>query len=442
VLGQDTSGATTAVSYLNQERAANGLPAVSLDESLLLPTCTAEDHQIAAGGQAQFTTTTAPWDDAPFHEAALYDPDWNLASFAYYSASESDFGSLGGGDWTCMWFASTATPPQEFYAYTGDEGRVNVPGYEHTAEYVCSSGNCTLETPASELGLGIDAVTGPNLLVWAPGLGDEATVSAVTLQASGGSTVPVISLPWSPATILVPTEPLLPNTSYTATVGWTSGGEAATQSFSFETAGVTGGLSESGTQPGPVKIDVDLSYNFGSPDPTITLTGPTHLSGAAIHDASMKAGQYTWKPTLGAGVWRACATLPAIDAGVALDPACRSFTLFDSPRLKLSATLLRRNHMQYVRLSAGAGAVGRAAKLDLDYLDKQKKGYFYPVDSRLRLRRSQLIPITPPVPQNDLTHQVVVYVSTKRFTLHAIPYAADTREHEYRFASSEGAAHP
>ncbi len=70
-----TSPAAQAIAYLNQQRAANGIPPVTLDESLLLPTCTALNHEIAAGAEGtQFTADSSPWDDASFHQETLYNP--------------------------------------------------------------------------------------------------------------------------------------------------------------------------------------------------------------------------------------------------------------------------------------------------------------------------------------------------------------------------------
>src|SRR3954451_7961959 len=135
-----------AVDFLNQQRAANQIPAnVTLDDYRTTgcrnhnqymeqnglghgedpgkPGYTAEgadysnSGEVLAEGGVQWSATVNPWDFAPLHQSLMFDPQVNSAGY-----DEA-------GGFACMRFgfdfASSPTP--QLYAYTADSGRTDVP---------------------------------------------------------------------------------------------------------------------------------------------------------------------------------------------------------------------------------------------------------------------------------------------------------------------------
>jgi hypothetical protein len=240
----DTSGAARAIAVLNQQRAANGIPPVRLDQSLLESSCTEANHNIASAFSG-WSADSSPWDNAPFHQAILYDPAQPVASYAVYAPNESSFpGVPPGTHWTCMWFnwndawSAVDSGSPRFYAFTGDDGRANVPYSEKAAE--------SPYTPAEVLGL--SQPSGPNLLVFALGIGLNLHIMSATLTSASGRSVAVatvdgtstydgepVGFPWHG--VIIPKAPLAPRSAYTASVHWEgSDGTIYPQTFSFTTA--------------------------------------------------------------------------------------------------------------------------------------------------------------------------------------------------------------
>jgi hypothetical protein len=171
----DTSGAAHAIPTLNEQRAANGIPPVMLDQTLLRTTCTIQNHHIASPWSS-WSASSSPWDEAPLHQSILYNPAEGVAAYGVYGANESSFAALGGPSWTCMWFTWDWTAPSPtgaptFYAFTADQGRSDVPVSENANEWPT--------TPAAMVGLASE--TGPNLLVYALGIGASPHIIAATL---------------------------------------------------------------------------------------------------------------------------------------------------------------------------------------------------------------------------------------------------------------------
>ncbi len=139
--GYDTSGAANAITWLNQQREANGIPPLTLDQSTLKQSCTLADHWIASPS-TQWNAEDSPWDNAPLHQEWLYNPFATTASYAVYGPSESDFSSLGESvsDWTCMWFGvpssnAPAGAQPAFYSFTAANGPGDVPVSETASEW-------------------------------------------------------------------------------------------------------------------------------------------------------------------------------------------------------------------------------------------------------------------------------------------------------------------
>jgi hypothetical protein len=179
-------GWQTALRFLNEQRRANGIPAVKDYQPFATSWCPNESAPFIAGelfrewSSANFWARAAsPWDDAPLHQQDQYDPAYTKIG---YEADPS--GCLGGGD-----PAPTPSRPR-FYAYVSDLG----PSAAPTSEAIPD------ELPFSpEQVAGIKAkLTGPVLIAYALGLPGEqmvslpASVSVATVSvttAATGSTV-------------------------------------------------------------------------------------------------------------------------------------------------------------------------------------------------------------------------------------------------------------
>lgn len=248
LLGPLEARATTAseaISVLNQQRAANGIPAVALDQSLLKSECTLQNHHVAAQGTGGWSVNASPWSNAPLHKSFIYDPVKTSASYGVFSEFKSTNSSFPSSEaeWQCMWFAwnweaTTETGNPHFYNYVGERGPSAAPYKEEASEWPF--------TPQQEAGLPSETPTGPSLLVYALGLGASPHILSASLESSSGQSVPVRSVdgtsryegqagffPWAGA--VIPVNPLVPGTSYTANVVWSGAEGESTQTFSFTT---------------------------------------------------------------------------------------------------------------------------------------------------------------------------------------------------------------
>jgi hypothetical protein len=249
------TSAEEAVAFLNQQRAANGIPPVPLDQSLLRPECTMENHHVASMAVTAWSATASPWSGGPLHQSILYDPTATGAAygeFAEFKSNNPSFPSTP-GPWACMWFtwnAEAAAAPgafgtkagaaaqPAFYAFVSERGPSAVPAQEVSYEWPGA--------PAEMVGLPQGATTGPNLLVYALHMGASHIVSA-SLTSAAGTPVEVRTVdggtyyqgqpwfaPWRGD--VIPVSPLAWSTLYNATVVWADSHEhQATQTFSFTT---------------------------------------------------------------------------------------------------------------------------------------------------------------------------------------------------------------
>jgi hypothetical protein len=266
--------AEQAVQFLNQQRAANQIPAnVQLDsyrttgchnhvrymeqnglkhgEQPGEPGYTPEgaDYSnsgevLAEGGQG-FSETTNPWDAAPLHQGLLFDPSVNQAGY------DDD------GVFFCMRFGFDFTAPSSptFYAFTSNTGREGVP----TSETVNGEGPYA---PQEAVGIPQGTPTGPQILFFVDGFGSKNHATAFSLKGPGGgeveakmvdSTTPPPNNPdaqsYGPAFHtggdLIPVHQLDPFTDYQVSVTWHNddNGQEMAQTLSFKTAGFQRGLA-------------------------------------------------------------------------------------------------------------------------------------------------------------------------------------------------------
>jgi hypothetical protein len=248
--------ASEAIALLNSQRAANGIPPVMSDQSLLRPECDIEDHEIAAPESNAWSASESPWASAPAHESILYNPLATSAAYGTYATFGSNGSTFQPGQqsgWQCMWFgwnnsaiAEVGTP--HFYSYLSPEGPSSVPVSEVASEWPA--------TPQQAAGLtGVES--GPSILVYALGLGSRPHIVSAALTSTSGEAVTVRTVDgtttyegqnvlWSWAGDVIPASPLQPGVSYTATVVWEGAeGVQATQAVAFTTK--REGLAEADT---------------------------------------------------------------------------------------------------------------------------------------------------------------------------------------------------
>jgi hypothetical protein len=244
--------------FLNAERARNGLPAVTQinayqelgcanhlrymarnDGALVhgekpsRPGYTPEGNFLNGPGGSEvlarapgWAARSNPWATAPSHLYLLLNPA--VVSTGY--ADDEDF--------VCQRMSTSpaGSAPLRFYAWTGTEGRVNVPYKEKAAERPY--------TPQQLVGISADRLTGPNLMVFSAGnlgtpvaagiVGPDGAVDTRLVNEHTHNSVGDGSW-FRGGGIIIPRYPLRPNTKYLAVVAWTNQGQARTQTFEFRT---------------------------------------------------------------------------------------------------------------------------------------------------------------------------------------------------------------
>jgi hypothetical protein len=255
-----------AVQFLNQQRAANQIPAnLTVDEARTTG-CKNHNHymslngglvhgedpgnpgytpegadngnggEVLAQGGPDWSTDTNPWDAAPLHQTILFHPSSDSAG---YDASEG---------FACMrvHYVFQQAPAQAFYAYTGNLGRTGVP----PREVVCCEGPYA---PQEAVGIPQGVPTGPNILFFVDGFGSTNHAVAFSLTGPGGAPVETKMVDsttpppdgntykaFQTGGDMIPVHPLDSFTDYTATVTWHNDdtGAEMPQTVSFKTAGV------------------------------------------------------------------------------------------------------------------------------------------------------------------------------------------------------------
>jgi hypothetical protein len=264
------TSATEAVQFLNQQRAANDIPAnITVDDYLNKgcknhnaymeqnglqhgedpgkPGYTAEGSdynnigEVLTQGIVGWTASTNPWDAAPLHQTILFDPK---ASTAGYD-EDSQF--------ACMRVHSefVQRPTPTFYAYTSNTGRKDVP----TSINVNGEGPYA---PQEAVGIPQGVSTGPQILFFTDQFGAANHATSFSLKGPGGSAVEAKLVdsttpppngesykPFNSGGDLIPVHPLDPFTTYDVAVTWQDDntGVVTPQTLSFKTAGFQRGLT-------------------------------------------------------------------------------------------------------------------------------------------------------------------------------------------------------
>jgi hypothetical protein len=161
------SGAV-AIHFLNEQRSANGIPTVSLNQAFATAWCPDENELHKDGGESvreaavgtwDWSRQSSPWDDGPLHQQAQYDPLYDEAGYTYVAGS------------ACLGLGSPSTMPSRprFYAFAGDLG----PSAVAIGEFIPDEGPFSPEQVARIT----SGETGPVLILYALGLSSGARKS-------------------------------------------------------------------------------------------------------------------------------------------------------------------------------------------------------------------------------------------------------------------------
>jgi hypothetical protein len=282
---------TEAIAYLNEQRAANGIPGNLVDDTELsqgcleytnnyVPTRDQYPHEelptqpgySAAGDRAAASSDLAyrspgfpmawwgpetnPWLNAPIHLAGLFKP---TAEAAWYGESSHAACMDAGPSLAQPFSAAEVAPTPTFYSYPG-AGVKNVATSWNAGEAPF--------TPGEAVGIRQGTETGPYILLWAVG-GSSEILSAALVGPRGEDTPIKLVPPSTPAppspgnfpqettvgaygnvTYVIPPRPLKADSSYALTAQWkTYLGQVFVQTASFQTGTQTEGEKEISLRP-------------------------------------------------------------------------------------------------------------------------------------------------------------------------------------------------
>lgn len=208
-----------AVSFLNAQRSANGIPPITSVEDGLAVWCPNEASGAGGSGDRDLSAElfwddfVSPWESAPFHEALMYDPLFDVAGIV--DAVGPYDGSGGVIKAACLSTGSEKPfpPTPEGFVFYAPGGAEDVPPVFTAYEDV---------TPAERLGL--PATTGPNIVAYAISTSDAARLPYyaakvnVTLEAADGEVVPGVRFTPAIDSVIVVPPPLRANERYTGKV--------------------------------------------------------------------------------------------------------------------------------------------------------------------------------------------------------------------------------
>jgi hypothetical protein len=308
----DVSG-PDIVSFLNAQRAANGIPAGIVEDPTLSAGCAAHDNYgalnhvlvhtedsgkpgyTAAGktaaetsvlyaGAGPWTATRDPFEQAPIHLHQLLAPRLDRMG-----AAETQ----GYGCATTLASRHRPAPAQNItYTYPGD----GVQGW--VSSQIAAEGPYT---PGQQVGIAAGTRTGPYLYVSfdGPALDPFATAQATDATLTGpGGPIPVAIADNTTTGLtnylptgmeVIPRDALKPMSVYTASVAATVTpfGGGATIPFSHTWSFTTGGGQENAATISGVAAasNGDLTVSLGSvaPDATVSATGPGTAVTTAVH---------------------------------------------------------------------------------------------------------------------------------------------------------------
>lgn len=301
--GPDSSGATQAIAFLNQQRQANGIPAFTrIDNSLATSWCPNEDDgpitesRVLAGGSdpAGFTAGSSPWSAAPLHQILMYDPLARSAGWAAMTDAPFDGGEVV-PYLECMGFGNEAADPSRPTAYTF----FSELGPDAVQPSIDVQGEGPF-APQQLAGISQGTPTGPQPIFYVLGVGQVKAVSWSLTDQSTGQAVPGVhlvdsyaaqaagydpSIMWNNAVMVPPV--LQPATQYDGTARFTGdGGACVVESFAFATLQSDGsplGLSEPRMTARPCSTQESTRMAPGAPQVSVRWRRGVFVVRARLH---------------------------------------------------------------------------------------------------------------------------------------------------------------
>jgi len=433
-------GAAQAISILNAQRAANGIPAGVTVDRRLTAACAAHDRYMARGhglthrevpgargysaGGAYAATHAVlargsgwesgdPYDNAPLHLDQLLAPRLRAAGSA----------DLLGFSCTTTFPGWTRADPAAPSVYTFPGPGASAPPSEIATE--------SPFTPGSLVGIRAGSRTGPVLLVLAdaPGQPPEdnpATLSQASLTGpqgpvavktvdgetpipGGGTLAPYIS----PGGFLIPVAPLRPGTTYQAHVLITFAGQQISHSWTF---------TATGRDPHSTLVARGNSLAFSSASAPPIRVAFIRAGGARSAPVTIAPGRRA-RLHLVPGSWQACGRQEAF-RGFSAYHGCLTLTVTGLPKLKLGPPSVRGGQLRLVLRLSGVLA-HRRATLTLIPLTRQcTGGHCALTRGRPRTRSITLNGPELSVPLPARGRGVLVTVATAAFQLRDAPWRA------------------
>lgn len=329
-----------AIALLNQQRAANGIPPVTDNQSFAAAWCPDEEGGPSGGelgrdlsSAAGWTATTSPWDNAPLHQQDLYNP-------LFTQAGDVNVGNSG-----CFGAGAPAPQPSAptFYDFISEKGNGAVPA----SETIYGEGPFA---PQQAVGIRLGVATGPDILLYGLGFPQETLFAGVhvtgwSLRTAAGESVPDVRLVDAVTVaaygypgylagdvgIMIP--PVLrPATEYVGSAVWQGpSGATATQGFSFDTTLTPNTVTlypgykwnRAGRWTGQELIGVSSE----APNPVVTATRRGKLIVVKLHLTSRSegTGYYLGVTTLSAGPWLICVKSGGGTTGYETASHCQTF---------------------------------------------------------------------------------------------------------------------
>lgn len=367
-----------AIGFLNQQRAANGIPGDLAHDPYKTQGCDNHNRymslnvgmahgeepgepgytesganpngaEVLSRGDSTWSERSNPWITAPIHLYLMLDP------------GRIDAGYADSHGFACMRLGAGRAAPAapEFFSYPGD-GVTGVEPGESASELPY--------TPQQLVGIPQDATTGQNILLFSRGLGDVEAVGASLVGPEGAVDIRMVTESTQNAVgdgrwfrgggVMIPVAPLRSWAPYQATIVWrTSSHGDVTQSIAFETRPEPNDMAiQHGVRRATERVTLVLETS--APNPALALEGP---GGARLAPALKRVGMShrTDALALPAGNWRACAQSGGREVGYLPAQACRSFEAFAPTHLAIGRRLSRGR----VLITAGASAVGQRVQV-------------------------------------------------------------------------------
>jgi hypothetical protein len=205
------------IAIVNAQRAANGIPPITtLDQKYASSWCPNEGAPLQEGETGRvsarlagaWSATHTPYSTAPLHQFVIYAA---LATVAGDVRTASGTDCMGVGEPGLG--PALLAPAPTFYAFVDEKGPRAAVSSELARELPT--------TPQQELGEPATERTGPQILLYALGLGLDPTATSVSLSTATGTVVPRAKIANAAfGGVLVP-PPLRAGTSYRLQVQWT-----------------------------------------------------------------------------------------------------------------------------------------------------------------------------------------------------------------------------